>query len=153
LLQIWRAVVESHSPTEWVVHNQGYDADIEPGADYQVDFVARAAGDQAGTVTYFIEGKPERYSYICTIRNTLAIITFPSSPGIVVIRNSVLNGKTQLIEGDKQRWPISFYWKSHTVTLTRRRINILLVELTYITVNLCLSLSLSWVFPSIASSE
>jgi len=82
LLQIWRAVVESHSPTEWVVHNQGYDADIEPGADYQVDFVARAAGDQAGTVTYFIEGKPETYSYICTIRNTSAIITFPSSPGI-----------------------------------------------------------------------
>jgi len=47
---------------------------------------------------------------------------------IVVIRNSVLNGKPQLIEGDKQRWPISFYWKSHTVTLNRRRINILLVE-------------------------
>ena len=28
---------------------------------------------------------------------------------IVVIRNSVLNGKPQLIEGDKQSWPISFY--------------------------------------------
>jgi len=47
---------------------------------------------------------------------------------IVVIRNSVFNRKTQLKEGDKQRWPISFYWKPHTVTLIRRRINILLVE-------------------------
>jgi len=28
---------------------------------------------------------------------------------IVVIRNLVFNGKTQLIEGEKQSWPISFY--------------------------------------------
>jgi len=28
---------------------------------------------------------------------------------IDVIRNSVFNGKTQLIEGYKQKWPISFY--------------------------------------------
>jgi len=47
---------------------------------------------------------------------------------IVVIRNSVLNGKPQLIEGDKQSWPISFYWKSHTVSLLKCRITILLVE-------------------------
>jgi len=28
---------------------------------------------------------------------------------IDVIRNSAFNGKTQLIEGYKQKWPISFY--------------------------------------------
>jgi len=28
---------------------------------------------------------------------------------IDVIRNMVFNGKTQLIEGYKQKWPISFY--------------------------------------------
>jgi len=73
---------------------------------------------------------------------------------IVVIRNSVLNGKTQLIEGDKQTWPICFYWKSLTVTLTTRRINILLVECyLHNGIYLCLSLSLSWVFPSITGSE
>ena len=47
---------------------------------------------------------------------------------IDVIRNSVFNGKTQLIEGYKLKWPISFYWKSHTVSLIGRRINIVLVE-------------------------
>jgi len=40
----------------------------------------------------------------------------------VVIRNSVYNRKPQLKEGDTQCWPISFYH------ITRRRINILLVE-------------------------
>ena len=47
---------------------------------------------------------------------------------IVVIRNSVFNGKTQLIEKDKLSWPISFFWKAHTVSLIRCCINILLVE-------------------------
>ena len=34
----------------------GYDADISPGADYQVDFVARAPGDGGATGSFFIEG-------------------------------------------------------------------------------------------------
>ncbi|XP_052821138.1 endoglucanase E-4-like [Mya arenaria] len=55
-LEIWRAEVESHSPTEWVVHNVAYDADLSPGANYQVDFVARAGGDQPAHGTYSIEG-------------------------------------------------------------------------------------------------
>jgi len=46
----------------------------------------------------------------------------------VVIRNSVFNGKPQLIEGDKQSWPIYFYWKAHTVSLIRHCIIILLVK-------------------------
>jgi len=47
---------------------------------------------------------------------------------IDVIRNSVFNGKPQLIEGYKQKWPISFYWIAHAVSLIGRRIDILLVE-------------------------
>jgi len=70
---------------------------------------------------------------------------------IDVIRNSVYNEKTQLIEGYKQKWPISFYWKAHTVSLIGRRIDIFWSNVTYITVNLCLYLSLSWVFQSITS--
>ncbi|KAH3741115.1 endoglucanase E-4-like [Dreissena polymorpha] len=55
-IEIWRAEVESHTPTEWVVHNMNFDADINPGADFQVDFVARAGGDSPAHGTYFIEG-------------------------------------------------------------------------------------------------
>ena len=47
---------------------------------------------------------------------------------IDVIRNSVCNWKTQLIEGYKQKWPISFYWKAHTISKYGRHIDILLIE-------------------------
>jgi len=53
---------------------------------------------------------------------------------IVVIRNSVFNGKTQLIEGDKQSWPISFFWKAHIVSLIRRHITFYWSNVTYIMV-------------------
>jgi len=36
---------------------------------------------------------------------------------IVVIQKLVFNGEKQLKKGDKQKWPISFYWKAHTVSV------------------------------------
>jgi len=47
---------------------------------------------------------------------------------IEVFRNWVFNETQQLIEGYKQKWRISFYWKAHTVSLIGRLIDILLVE-------------------------
>ncbi|KAH3784187.1 hypothetical protein DPMN_162139 [Dreissena polymorpha] len=56
LPKIWRAETESHTPTEWVVHNMYFDADRNPGTDFRVDFVAHASGDSPAHGTFFIEG-------------------------------------------------------------------------------------------------
>jgi len=52
-------------------------------------------------------GENVHVGYLKIKRNYL--LDMPTTTPIVVIRNSVLNGKTQLEEGDKQTWPISFY--------------------------------------------
>jgi len=38
--------------------------------------------------------------------------------------------ETQLIEGYKQKLPISFYWKAHTVSLIGRRI--LIIDILFV---------------------
>ena len=43
------------------------------------------------------------------LRQTLHVCVAFDTQNRYVIRNSVFNGKTQIIEGDKQSWPISFY--------------------------------------------
>lgn len=41
-----------------------FDADLSAGQPLDVDFVARASGDQPGTATFFIEGTHETpFSY------------------------------------------------------------------------------------------
>lgn len=55
-LQIWKATVVSHSPTEWVVQNMPWDADLKPGEDLLIEFNGHISGDQAPTGTYSIQG-------------------------------------------------------------------------------------------------
>lgn len=56
LLQIWKATVVSHSPTEWVVQNMPWDADLKPGENLVIDFNGHMSGDQAPTGTYSVQG-------------------------------------------------------------------------------------------------
>jgi len=67
---------------------------------------------------------------------------------IDVIRNSVFSGKTQLINRGVQTKVAYFILLKSTYRITNwTPYRYFLVKVTYITVNLCLYLSLSWIFP------
>ncbi|XP_045161145.2 endoglucanase E-4-like isoform X2 [Mercenaria mercenaria] len=55
-LEIWKATVVSHSPTEWIVENMSWDADLKAGEDLVIEFNGHMSGDQAPKATYTIEG-------------------------------------------------------------------------------------------------
>ena len=57
VVQIWDAQVESHTATEWIVHNVYYDQDLPVGQPFEIEFVASAPGYEPADVTFYFSGK------------------------------------------------------------------------------------------------
>lgn len=46
----------SHTSTEWVIKNMDWDADIEAGSAFRLDFVGTPSGSAPGSGSFTIEG-------------------------------------------------------------------------------------------------
>lgn len=64
-IKIWKATVVSHTPTEWVVENMPWDANLKSGEDLVVDFLGHITGDKAPQTSVTIEGKGYNSVFFC----------------------------------------------------------------------------------------
>jgi hypothetical protein len=58
ITQIWDATIQSHSGTQYVIHNAGYNSTIAPGQSVSFGFLGSPGGIWAAPTNYLLNGVP-----------------------------------------------------------------------------------------------